>query len=415
MRWIWLVVLCACGDNTVPRLAALTYAVGDVTYTRAGEFHDTARDEDCSPWTWADAATYCTPAFHAPVYTDSACTDAIAPGAVHYTPTYFTIAGLTLLQRLHPVTPSTRAPAQYWLHTQDTCSGPYPSPPGAQWGDIGDELDETAFVRLLRSAPEGDGRLQTIAWHTSDGLYQPMGFHDRDLGVDCTVYNASGRDRDHVLCDPGASPVFYYADAACTHPIVVADVGTTSPILKLDCETFASAGSERSGPVYSNVSGACQPDTLPDGIRQYEVGPPVDVAVLARERAGAGRIQSITLVSGDVRVPDRYLHDTSLDSDCTPTPSLDVPRCMPDYMNIDTYFSDDQCSQPIDIASLNVGTCEAPVRWAAKATTFHQVGAVVTDPLYVPSTGDTCMLQAAPGEPHAVGPPLPVETFVPAL
>jgi hypothetical protein len=416
VRWIWLVLLCACGDNTVPRLVALTYQVGDVTYTRPGQFHDTARDEDCAPVGWADGATYCTPAFRDAFYADSACSDAIAPITVHYTPTYFTIAGVTALRRLRPVTPGARSPGQYWVRNQDTCSGPYPSPPGAQWGEVGDELDESAFVRLLRSAPEGDGRLQTIAWHTTDGLYQPMGFHDRDLGADCRVINDFGRDRDHVLCEPNSAPVFYYADAACTQPVVTGLAGERA-LVKLDCESFASAGTERTGPVYSSFAGSCHADALPDGVVQYEVGAPFDVPVLARERAGAGRIQSITLVSGDVRVPDQFLHDTTLGVDCTPAPApdTDVPRCLPTYVNIATYYRDDQCSQAVPIASENVGVCDAPVKYAADADGFHVVGAVETAPLYAPSTGDICMLQPAPGEPHDVGPAMPVDTFVPAL
>lgn len=393
----------------------MTYQVGDVTYTRAGQFHDTQRDEDCNPWGWADGATYCTPAFHDAFYADSGCSDAIAPITVHYTPTYFTIAGLTSLRRLHPVTPSTRTPAQYWLRSQDTCTGPYPSPPGAQWGEVGDELDETAFVRLLRSAPEGDGRLQTIAWHTSDGLYQPMGFHDRELGADCIVTTEFGRDRDHVVCAPPAQPLYYYADAACTHPVVVADPEETSPIITLGCEMFARAGSVRSGDVYGGFGGTCQPTTVPDGFQQYEVGAPFQAPVLSRVRAGSGRIQSITLVAGNVHVPDRFLHDTMLDEDCEPAPGIDMTRCLPTYQNIDTYYRDDHCMQTVGIVSENVGTCDAPVQYGRDPDGFHEVGAIVTGPLYVPSTGDICMAQPPSGEPHEVGPALPVDTFVPAL
>lgn len=416
MRWIWLVLLCACGDNVAPRLVPVTYEVGDVTYTRGGQFHDTQRGEDCEPWGWADGATYCTPAHSDPVYTDAACTDPIAGIRDSYIATYFTIAGMTSLRRLRPTTPSTRNPAQYWVQNMGGCNGPYPAPPGAQWREIGDELDETAFVRLLRSAPEGDGRLQTIAWHTSDGLYQPMGFHDRDLGVDCTVTTEFGRDRDHVVCAPPADIIEYYADAACTQPVVGAPDGPPPKVVQLGCEAFAGIGSERTGDVYQVFGGAgCMPSSLAPEWRQYEVGAPVDVPVLSRVRAGSGRIQSITLVAGDVHVPDRYLHDTMIDADCEPVASDDMTRCLPTWQNIDTYYRDDQCMQTVGIVSENVGSCAAPVQYGRDPDGFHEVGAIVTSPLYVPSTGDICMEQPPSGEPHEVGPAVPVDTFVPAL
>lgn len=415
MRWIWLIVLCACGDNVVPRLVPKTFEVDDVTYTRTWQFRDTLRDEDCAPEGWADGAIYCTPAHGDPVYTDATCSDAVAPASVRYAATYFTIAGTTSLRRLHPTTPSPRNLAEYWLQSTNGCTGPYPAPAEARWAAIGDELDETAFVRLLRSAPEGDGRLQTVAWHTTDGLYQPMGFHDRDLGADCSVITEFGRERDHVVCQPPAQPLYYYADTACTQPVVVADPDEASPIIALGCEIFARAGSERTGAVYAFLGGACEPTTVPDGSRQYDVGAPVDVPVLSRVREGAGRIQTIELVSGSVRVPDRYLHDTMLDADCEPGPTVDIPRCVPAYENIDTYYRDDQCTQTVGIASENVGTCDAPAHYAFDPDGFHEIGAVVTAPLYVPSTGDRCMEQLPPGEPHEVGPPLPADTFVPAL
>ena len=416
MRWIWLVLLCACGDNIVPRLVALTYDVGGVTYTRPGQFHDTLRDEDCHPDHWADGATYCTPPYDdAPVYTDAGCTDAIAVGSGGYTATYFTLAGIKSLRRLRPVTPSMRNPAQYWMQSTNGCDGPFPAPAGISWGEIGDELDESAFVRLLRSAPEGDGRVQTIVWHTSDGLRQPTGFHDRELGVDCTVTTEFGRDHDHVVCAPPAQPLYYYADAACTQPVVVASPDDPLPILELDCETFARAGAERMGALYASSGGLCQPTTAPDGFRHFEVGAPVEAPVLSRVRGGSGRIQSITLVAGNVHVPDRYLHDTMIDADCEPVRTTDGPRCLPTWQNIDTYYSDDQCTQTVEIVSENVGTCAAPVQYGRDPDGFHEVGAIVTDPLYVPSTGDICMVQPPSGEPHEVGPPLPLDTFVPAL
>ena len=413
MRWIWLVVLCACGDNVIPRLVALTYEVGDVTYTRPGEFHDTLRDEDCRPWGWADGATYCTPAYRDVVYADSACTDALAPPTAQYTPTYFTLDGLTYLRRLRPVTPSTRTPSQYWARSGDTCSGPYPVPAGTQFGEIGDELDESAFVRLLRSAPEGDGRLQTIAWHTSDGLHQPMGFHDRDLGVDCTVTADFGRDRDEVACMPPAPPIFDYSDAACTHPVVVAS--DPVPFVQVGCGMIARIGSEQTTPIFERNGGICAPATLPPGCAcSASARRSTCRCSRACGRAPVACSRSRSCLA-PCACPTVFLHDTQLDADCVPAPSTDIARCMPPYVNLETFYHDDICSQPVPIAREVVGACDAPVRYAYDPDGWHVVGAVDPGPFYVPSTGDTCMQVAAPGEPHDVGPALPADTFVPAL
>ena len=409
MRWIWLAVLVACGDNVVPRLEAVTYDLDGATYVAAGQFHDRARGESCTSVRWGDGATYCTPALASTAYTDGNCSQLVAMASSGYVAS-MSAFGLHSLRAISP-----RAPlAQYWLMTNGVCTGPYPAAADSMWGDIaGDELDESAFVRLYRSAPEGSGRLQVISLYTLDGLRIPIELYDSELKVECDF--GEGRDRDHVSCAPsGAFDVDHYADASCTVPLVVAP-GDAPAFVRIDCDAYAAVGDEVTSPVYEVTSNGCQPAQLPTGWHVYSVGgSPVQLADATRVRQGDARIQPIEIVAGTARVADRYLHDTMLDADCWLMPYSDALRCVPPAAPISTYFAEDTCMVERDVAVLDAHVCGAPERFAFRDA-YHAVGAIVTDALYVPSTGDRCMLQPPDGEPHAIGPALAAETFVPAL
>lgn len=410
MRWIWVVLLAACGDNVVPRLEPVTYDLAGTPYVSPVFFHDRARDETCGPVGWADGATYCTPSLLPVAYLDAACSEAVAMGDTGYAPTMFTIAGKRSVRRVHPVVPRA-TPAQYWISGNGSCDGPYPAAADMKWGDLSsDELDESAFVRLYRSAPEGSSRLQVVALNTLDGIHAPRAMHDRDLGFDCVFVD--GRDRDRVAClPPDAADAAFFLDESCTQRAIVVD-GAPPSLARLGCESFARVGAEMTGgAVYTLVDGACAQQQI--GGRVYEVGEPVEVAYATREREGHGRIQPIDDVAGLARIPDGLLYDAVLGADCGLSPVDGVTRCLPAAAPLATYFTDALCTMPRDVAVLS-STCGAPERFAFRDA-YHAIGAVVTDPLYVPSTADTCMVQPPAGEPHDVGPVLAAETFVPAM
>src|SRR5690349_368958 len=98
---------------------------------------------------WGDGATYCTPASAPTAYADGNCSQAVAMSSSGYVAS-MSAFGIHSLRAIAP-----RAPlAQYWLLNDGVCGGPYPAAADAAWGDVvGDELDESAFVRLFRSAP----------------------------------------------------------------------------------------------------------------------------------------------------------------------------------------------------------------------------------------------------------------------
>jgi len=406
VRWIWLAVLVACGDDVVPRLQAVTYDLDGAIYTAPGEFHDRARDEDCTSMRWGDGATYCTPAVAATAYADSNCSQLVAmasSGYVASTSSY----GVHDLRAVAP-----RAPlSQYWSMNDGACSGPYPAAADSAWGDVvGDELDESAFVRLYRSAPEGSGRLQTIAWNTLDGTHVPLALYDRQLDSECSFSDA--RDRDRVACAPADVVDVDYADASCSEPVVIAQARPA--FARLDCDAYAPVGDEITTTVYAASSRGCQPIDLPAGWHVYAVGTAVEVAYATRERQGSTRMQPIELVAGAARLADGLVYDSTLDADCALAPYAGAVRCVPAAVAVSTYFADAGCMTERDVALIKRDACGAPERFAFRDA-YHAVGPIVTDALYVPSTGDRCMAQPPDDEPHAIGPALAPETFVPAL
>lgn len=411
MRWIWLAVLVACGDNVVPRLQPVTYELDGVTYTQPGLFHDRARDEQCTSMRWGDGATYCTPAIAATAYADSNCSQPVAMASSGYAATMSTIGTETTVHRLRAVA-ARAALAQYWLANNGACSGPYPAAADSAWGDIvGDELDESAFVRLFRSVPEGSGRLQIIAWNTIDGTHVPRALYDRELDSECNFIDA--RDRDRVACAPTDVLDADFGDASCSEPVVIA-AGAAPAFARVGCDRYARVGDAITSAVYTASSSGCQAKAVPAGWQVYAVGSAVDLAYATRERQGSARMQPIELVAGTARVADGLVYDEMLDADCALAPYAGAVRCVPAAVAVSTYFADAMCMEERDVALIKRDACGAAERFAFRDA-YHAVGPVVTDALYVPSTGDRCMVQPPDDEPHAIGPALPPETFVPAL
>lgn len=63
-------------------------------------------------------------------------------------------------------------------------------------------------------------RLRARNWVTADGARSWDGWHDSELGEDCTFENtADGKHR----CVPGALSSLYFADASCTEPLAAID------------------------------------------------------------------------------------------------------------------------------------------------------------------------------------------------
>ena len=421
MRWIWLVVIAACGDNTEQRLSVVRYAFEDGTVLAdARLFHDLQRDEDCSAVRWSDAATYCTPAYAPAAYTDPICKTPIArsPDAP-YVATYFTLDGETSVRRLHPVASEVAPPAQFWLYNGTECNGPFPGDASEHYDSLDDELDPSAFVRLRRSDPAGKRRLEVIRWSTDDGLSAPAAIHDNDLASDCVL--ADHHDAEQVACEPeGAPPAAYFADAGCTEPVVVV-YGEPPPLASFavgTCHAYAAPHNEViQAPLFTmNVTG-CMAAAPPPGSRQFALGEPVSLAMLSRARGDAPRIELVSLTADAVAAPDDLVFDRTLAADCRPGELAGGLRCLPPAsLAVTPYFTDEHCIDTIDVVLVDETACTPAPRFAHSDAGLRAIGDRVTVPLFEVSTGDQCVPYEpiAPLVAHAAGPPLPPGTFAAA-
>ena len=420
MRWLLLGFVCACGDNVTPRLRQVRYDIAGVEVPDPRLFHDLQRDEDCVATPWADGATYCTPAFTPAVYTDPICSQPLAQTAdapAGYAATYFALRGEVSLRRLRPVVSEVPPPAQYWVLDRTECIGPYAGDASMHFGALGGELDESQFVRLRRSAPQGDGRVQRIALDTDDGQRFPTGFYDRALATGCSLEHTS--DVASPRCVPDAIAATLFGDASCSQPVLVAppELPAFARYGANDCPTYAPLADDVSGqPVFGVRGGQCAPVTLPEAYELYSVGAPLELPVVTRDRGDGMRIQPITVVTGDVRVADLAVHDGELGVDCRPGLLAGTSRCLPETADTVTYFIDEQCRDPIDVALLADGSCAPQPRYALHAGEIHAIGEPVPGQLFEVSTGDRCMphVAAPPLVAHLIGPALPAETFVAA-
>ena len=420
MRWIWLLALLACGDNVIPRLERVHYDIAGVEVDDPELFHDRLRDEDCTAMKWADGATYCTPQYTDAVYSDPICTHPLAHASdvpAGYVGTYFVLRGDASLRRLWPVAAEITTPAQYWVLESGSCLGPYSGDSNTHYAAVGAELDESHFVRVRRSAPAGSGRVQLVALDTDDGLHVPLALHDRTLSTDCDLEFA--QDVDHARCVPaGAVAGTLFRDAGCSEPVLLSpDPPPFARYGASDCPTYATVGDEVTGEqLFDITDGVCGPVTLPNGYRQFAVGAPLDLPVVTRERGAGTRIQPIARVAGAVRIPDGWVHDTQLAADCRPGLLAGTHRCMPATTDVTSYFIDDQCRDPIDVAFIPESACAPAPKFAFRPEAVHPIGERVPMQLYEVSTGDRCVPYAPqpPYVAHMIGPPLPLDTFAPA-
>jgi hypothetical protein len=420
VRWIWLVALAACGDNVSPRLAQIRYDIDGVELADPQHFHDLQRDEDCVATPWADGATYCTPAFTPAAYLDPICSDPVAQTADSpsgYAATYFVLNGTVSLRRLHPIQREVAPPDEYWVLEGTECIGPYAGDSTTHFAALGPELDETRFVRIRKAPLEGDGRIQRLAVTTDDGLHILTGFHDRTLDTDCSLEFTS--DVASPRCVPDASRATLFDDAACSRPVLVAP-GQEPAFARYGddaCPTYAPVGDDVTGrPVFGVRGDTCAPVTLPEPYPLFSVGAPLDLAVVTREPGTGDRIQPITVVTGRLRGPDTAVHDTRLGVDCRPGMLAGSPRCLPATTSVVSYYIDDQCRDPIDVAIVTDGACSPLPRYASGTDTIYALGDAVPMQLYEVSTGDRCMPFAPlpPQVAHLLGPALPPETFAAA-
>jgi hypothetical protein len=417
-------ILAACGDNTAPagarsgdRLALYAYTFSDGTRQASpGVYHDRVRDEDCVLDQWSDGATYCTPFATDQVFTDDTCSDAVARIApslavpINYARVPFiTGTGAALISRLHPLG-APRTVAQYWKIADGGCVGPFDTNDGAAFRAIAPtELAADTFVHVVTLPDAGDDRLEPLRQRSDDGLSVPIGFHDRELALDCTVDATAGRDTSR--CIPTAAVAgSYFTDATCTTPsIAAANASTATAIIATAaCSTYYAVGTTLATTLYDGTPDHCVA-TTPSG--DYLIaGAQLVLADVTRTRGAATtRYSPITFDATDVR--DFYTHDNLLDVDCAPRSG----RCLPAVEGtlLVTLYSDAACTATQQLVYVPVGTCGTVATYTDDDTQVFPIGPPVTAPVYEISTSEIC----APALPrdglelHTIGAAVPYDAF----
>jgi hypothetical protein len=417
-------ILAACGDNTAPvgarsgdRLALYAFTFSDGTrQPDVGTYRDLVRGEDCVLEAWSDGAMYCTPFATDPVYADATCSDAVARIApslvipINYARVRFiTGIGTTLTSRLRTLGVA-RSIAQYWKIANGGCTGPFDTSDGATFRTIETtELASDAFVHVRALVDDGDARLEPLRQRSDDGLSLAIGFHDRELALDCAVEPAAGRDTSR--CAPtGAAPGSYFSDATCTTPSIPAAAASTATAIVSNaaCPTYYALGTGLATTLYDGTPEHCVA-TTPGGI-YLVAGAPLALANVTRTRASATtRYSPITFDTSDVR--DRYVHDNLLDVDCSPV----AKRCVPanDGTIIATLYADAACSSTLQLVYVPTTACGTLATYADDGSQLFPIGPLVTAPVYEISTSEMCAPALARDdlELHSLGAAVPYDAL----
>lgn len=230
--------------------------------------------------------------------------------------------------------------------------------------------------RLVPGAVAKSGsRLRLRVLEASDGSRVPIGFHDAELGVDCSPR----ADRDGVVrCLPVAVSTDGFADAACSVRAFT-PASSACPVRRYVARqtTRCPAPSDlayfevgaRIEEHFALVDGVCT--ATPPGAPSYAVGT-VDVTdrfvVFREERRPLGaRLDAMILVSSDgAEWLSGRLYDRVLDMQCAPGNASDGSRrCLPmepspegmPVMIGAIVFADASCSKPL---VARVSECEEP-------------------------------------------------------
>jgi len=429
MRIAIVLALAACGDNrpdprpahsgTRVKLRYFEYADG----TRQRDlalYHDSAWNEPCRPVRWSDGARYCTPDAAEAFYTDPACTNLVGrASSAEPPPRYFTafysVQGVPYPSTLYRAGDRTDVPQQRWVLDDGLCKGPLVNDGAYDYYLLGEKLADPA--RIKRSESYGDGDLQLADDYSDDGLRAPIMFSDRKYGECATPERANA---DTVECVPLDSvPAAYFHDGQCTEPVLTV-AGSTIPALVASfdiitgCQQMFPIATELMAPqLFTNLGGICNEVQPPNGVRFFSTAAAIDLPKVVRERESADRrLRRIDRVTGELRLEDTFVYDSELATDCVP--SGDV--CMP-VTNIatQTFFSDDTCATPLEVALVAARACDPPVLYATKSGELVPLTGRISNPFYELSTGDTCRVYAPPIPyvAYGVGAPLGRERLVP--
>jgi hypothetical protein len=277
----------------------------------------------------------------------------------------------------------------YYSLDAGTCT-PHAISDSATFRTITDqELTADAFVRIRRLVDGGGDRFAGLRDVGDDGMVVPIGFHDKEVGIDCTA--AGFANADTAPCAPlNVAPAAYFTDATCQSPSVSAEyTGSTDDTIELDsgaCPRYFAMTQTPATALYDGTPDHCIASS-PAGT-YYAAGPELELGSVPRTRAPGGtRFAPIELGSPSQHIVDTFVYDAELEVDCAPS---QLGRCTPAIVGmVATLFADPQCTVAIQLGYVPPA-CGVHATHVATDTQLFAIGAAHTAPVYTISTGDIC-------------------------
>jgi hypothetical protein len=430
----------ACGDDRLheeprepiagARLAPTWFGYDDGARQLApDQLYDREQHASCAPGVWGDGVRRCIPIAEEAVFIDDACTQVVGRSIAIRRPTHFIghdrVDGKPVPTRLYRAGAIRASTRDYYQRRDGVCVGPFAAGDDHVDHEVGDEVDGATLVAIADDEV-GGGRLAVRVVTADDGLRLPVGVRDRELAVDCRpAIDADGR----VRCRPlAAARTRWFADLACTRPVVIVGADDEAPALAevVDgdgCPRYHRVGAPIEGPIYRRDPAACVPAPIAPDAVVYDASATVELAELARtvEAAGARRLERIVLAADDLRFVDDRMHDAALAADCRPTAVGDDTRCLPESIasSLDL-FTSARCAIIEPVVVLPQPLCGRPrfARAGADAPDgeLRAIGLPLALPPYQVSGGACVPLVPPPGAlAHGLGPRVDPTLFVGAV
>jgi hypothetical protein len=304
---------------------------------------------------------------------------------VKYVRVTFTTANGPLLSRLREVGDPIAVTGSYYTSDAGTCTA-HAIDDGATFRTITDRsVAADAFVRIRKLADDSGDRFAGLRYIGDDGMVEPIGFFDHELGIECT--SAGFANADTAMCAPlDPAPAGYFSDATCQTPTLSAEyAGYTSIELAAACPRYFAVTEQPATDLYDGTPDHCVA-TTPGGT-YYEAGPELELGTMPRTQGTGGtRYTPIALGDPALHIYDTFVHDNHLGIDCQPSPA---GTCMPaNAGTVVSLFSDAGCTQPIQLAYVPP-ECGVHDRIVGDQQLF-MVGPPFIGAAYTISTADIC-------------------------
>lgn len=408
VRGWWLcLAIAGCGDNLPPqdhaqsgsRLKLSWYELDDGTRTWANgasfyeSYYDSELGVDCSPTTWADGTTYCTPTLSWIGYADAACTQRIGRDL-----------GMTFAAELtwscdswHPARlfelGATKTLPRYYIRNSlgECFEGGGPG----EVVEIGRPLSPNMLVEMS-TRRIGNERIGIEMRTADDGLTMPIAPYDNKLATQCHV--SSFDNVSDVTCVPEQLVIIAadeFGDPTCRDPVTTSATGCSAPTVAVSfadgsCPQYYRVGNELGMTLYAGPS--CSRRMTPAQTSVRSIGDRVELAAMTRtpEAIPDRRVQLIYFEADGMRFRDpQGLYDSVLRSECVMVDRPDGSAvCVPaGYSYVRTFFADAACTSSFELIETYDGyercLTREPFRFVSRGDSgVFEVGALHVGPVF---------------------------------